>query len=198
MFRSTDHHQGAHVVPCWSYVKMLKWSVKHFVNSTGDVAAYRVSYARCFLCREVQKLVIVGVKECLVCLQAQRGLVSLTCCSDIDKESHMLKFTLKHLKSCYMFRSINHHQGAYAVPCWSYILNWSVKHFVISTGDVLAYRVFYARCFLCREVETMYIKYTICYHITGRNCVSSLMMIYWSKHVGGFKCFNVNFRINNI
>jgi hypothetical protein len=43
MFRSTDHHQGAHVVPCWSHVKMLKWSVKHFVNSTGVVAAYRVS-----------------------------------------------------------------------------------------------------------------------------------------------------------
>jgi hypothetical protein len=31
----------------------------------------------------------------------------------------ILKHTLKHLKSSYMFRSIDHHQGAYVVPCWS-------------------------------------------------------------------------------
>jgi hypothetical protein len=29
----------------------------------------------------------------------------------------ILKFTLKHLKSSYMFRSIDHPQGAYVVPC---------------------------------------------------------------------------------
>jgi hypothetical protein len=28
-----------------------------------------------------------------------------------------LKFTLKRLKSSYMFRSSDHHQGAYTVPC---------------------------------------------------------------------------------
>jgi hypothetical protein len=27
------------------------------------------------------------------------------------------KHTLKHLKSSYMFRSIDHHQGAHVVPC---------------------------------------------------------------------------------
>jgi len=32
-----------------------------------------------------------------------------------------LKFTLKHLKRSYMFRSYDHPQGAYFVPCWSYI-----------------------------------------------------------------------------
>jgi hypothetical protein len=29
----------------------------------------------------------------------------------------ILKHTLKHLKSSYMFRSIDHHQEAHAVPC---------------------------------------------------------------------------------
>jgi hypothetical protein len=29
----------------------------------------------------------------------------------------ILKFILKHLKSSYMFRSIDHHQGAHVVPC---------------------------------------------------------------------------------
>jgi hypothetical protein len=29
----------------------------------------------------------------------------------------ILKHTLKHLKSSYMFRSIDHHQGAHVVPC---------------------------------------------------------------------------------
>jgi hypothetical protein len=56
-----------------------------------------------------------------------------------------------------MFRSIDHPQGPYVVPYWSYILKWSVKHFVISTGDVVAYRVSYARFFLCREVEFLYL-----------------------------------------
>jgi len=28
-----------------------------------------------------------------------------------------LKFTLKHLKRSYMFRSYDHPQGAYIVPC---------------------------------------------------------------------------------
>jgi len=31
-----------------------------------------------------------------------------------------LKFTLKHLKRSYMFRSYDHPQGAYNVPCESY------------------------------------------------------------------------------
>jgi hypothetical protein len=35
---------------------MLKWSVKHFAISTGGVVAYRVSYARCFLWREVDEV----------------------------------------------------------------------------------------------------------------------------------------------
>jgi hypothetical protein len=43
----------------------------------------------------------------------------------------ILKHTLKHLKSSYMFRSIDHHQGAHVVPCWSIkMLKLSVKHFV--------------------------------------------------------------------
>jgi hypothetical protein len=29
----------------------------------------------------------------------------------------ILKLALKHLKSSYMFRSIDHHQGAHVVPC---------------------------------------------------------------------------------
>jgi hypothetical protein len=29
----------------------------------------------------------------------------------------ILKYTLKHLKISYMFRSIDHHQGAHVVPC---------------------------------------------------------------------------------
>jgi hypothetical protein len=29
----------------------------------------------------------------------------------------ILKHTLKHLKSSYMFRSNDHHQGAHVVPC---------------------------------------------------------------------------------
>jgi hypothetical protein len=29
----------------------------------------------------------------------------------------ILKHILKHLKSSYMFRSIDHHQGAHVVPC---------------------------------------------------------------------------------
>jgi hypothetical protein len=31
----------------------------------------------------------------------------------------ILKHILTHLKSSYMFRSIDHHQGAPVVPCWS-------------------------------------------------------------------------------
>jgi len=33
-----------------------------------------------------------------------------------------LKFALKHLKRSYMFRSYDHPQGAYIVPCYSYSL----------------------------------------------------------------------------
>ena len=33
-----------------------------------------------------------------------------------------LKLTLKHLKRSYMFRSYDHPQGAYTVPCYSYSL----------------------------------------------------------------------------
>jgi len=33
-----------------------------------------------------------------------------------------LKFTLKHLKRSYVFRSYDHPQAAYIVPCWSYSL----------------------------------------------------------------------------
>jgi len=36
-----------------------------------------------------------------------------------------LKFTLKHLKRSYMFRSYDHSQGAYFVPCKSYSLKYS-------------------------------------------------------------------------
>jgi hypothetical protein len=46
---------------------------------------------------------------------------------------YTLKFTLKHLKRSYMFRSSDHPQGAYIVPCYSYILKQSVNYFVIST-----------------------------------------------------------------
>ena len=38
-----------------------------------------------------------------------------------------LKFTLKHLKRSYMFRSYDHPQGAYIVPCYSYNLKRSVN-----------------------------------------------------------------------
>ena len=31
-----------------------------------------------------------------------------------------LKFTLKNLKRSYVFRSYNHPQGVYIVPCYSY------------------------------------------------------------------------------
>jgi hypothetical protein len=48
---------------------MLKLSVKHFAISTGDVVAYRVSHARCFVRRQVDELVTVGVKECLLCFR---------------------------------------------------------------------------------------------------------------------------------
>ena len=44
-----------------------------------------------------------------------------------------LKFTLKHLKRSYMFRSHNHPQGAYIVLCWSYNLKHSVNYFVMLT-----------------------------------------------------------------
>ena len=33
-----------------------------------------------------------------------------------------LKFTLKRLKRSYMFRTNDHPQGEYIVPCWSYTL----------------------------------------------------------------------------
>ena len=33
-----------------------------------------------------------------------------------------LKFTLKYLKISYMFRSLDHPQGAYIVTCYSYML----------------------------------------------------------------------------
>ena len=33
-----------------------------------------------------------------------------------------LKFTLKHLKSSYMFRSYDHPEGAYIFPCYKYSL----------------------------------------------------------------------------
>jgi len=42
-----------------------------------------------------------------------------------------LKFTLKHLKRSYMFRSYDHPQEAYFVPCYSYSLKHSVIYFVI-------------------------------------------------------------------
>jgi len=31
--------------------------------------------------------------------------------------SSIIFFTLKHLKCSYMFRSLDHHQGAHLVPC---------------------------------------------------------------------------------
>jgi hypothetical protein len=43
----------------------------------------------------------------------------------------ILKFTLKHLKSSYIFRSVDRPQGAYAVPCWRCTLKWPVKHSVL-------------------------------------------------------------------
>ena len=42
-----------------------------------------------------------------------------------------LKFTLKHLKRSYMFRSHNHPQRAYIVPCESYNLKHLVNYFVM-------------------------------------------------------------------
>ena len=44
-----------------------------------------------------------------------------------------LKFALKHLKCSYMFRSHDHLEGAYTVPCWSYNLKHSVNYFVMLT-----------------------------------------------------------------
>ena len=38
MFRSLDHPQGAHLVPCQSY--MLR--VNYFIKCFGDAAAYRL------------------------------------------------------------------------------------------------------------------------------------------------------------
>jgi len=42
-----------------------------------------------------------------------------------------LKLTLKHLKRSYMFRSCDHSQGAYIVPCYSYSLK--------TVSDLLCY-----------------------------------------------------------
>ena len=39
-----------------------------------------------------------------------------------------LKFTLKHSKRSYMFRSHDHPQGTYIVPCQSYSLNNKYTH----------------------------------------------------------------------
>ena len=50
-----------------------------------------------------------------------------------------LKFTLKHLKCSYMFRSHDHPQGAYIAHCWSYNLKHSVYYFMFT---VAACRVF--------------------------------------------------------
>jgi len=44
-----------------------------------------------------------------------------------------VKFTLKHVKRSYMFRSHDHPQGAYIVPCYSYNLKHSVNYFVMLT-----------------------------------------------------------------
>jgi len=41
-----------------------------------------------------------------------------------------LKFTLKHLKRSYMFRSYDHPQGAYTVSCLSYSLKHSLIYIV--------------------------------------------------------------------
>jgi len=45
-----------------------------------------------------------------------------------------LKFTLKHLKRSYMFRSYDHPQGAHIVPCQSYSLKTLSDLPVIATA----------------------------------------------------------------
>ena len=48
-----------------------------------------------------------------------------------------LKFTLKHLKRPYVFRSYDHTQEAYFVPYWSY----SLKHSVICEINIHNYQI---------------------------------------------------------
>jgi hypothetical protein len=85
MFRSTDHPQEAHVVRCWSYVKMISKTLRYFNRWCGSISCvlctlfvvqggrvslphvlrtlflvqrdeflYLMSYARCFLRREIR------------------------------------------------------------------------------------------------------------------------------------------------
>jgi len=75
-----------------------------------------------------------------------------------------LKFTLKPLKRSYVFRSYDHPQGAYFVPCQSYNLKHTVNYFVMLTL-VLWQRV----VFLCVS-----------------RTVFRMSMIVRSKHVGAF------------
>ena len=49
-------------------------------------------------------------------------------------------FTLNHLKCPYMFRSLDHPQGAHLVPCQSYMLR--VNYFIKCFGDAAAYRLY--------------------------------------------------------
>ena len=46
-----------------------------------------------------------------------------------------LKFTLKHLKRSYMFRSYDHPQGAYFVSCYSYSLKLFSKEQIMLLED---------------------------------------------------------------
>ena len=53
-----------------------------------------------------------------------------------------LKFTLKHLKRSYMFRTYDHPQGAYFVPCQCYNLKHSVSYFIMLTLALWQHVVF--------------------------------------------------------
>jgi hypothetical protein len=38
VFRSADHHQGAHIVPCWCYVKMISKTLRYFNRWCGSIS----------------------------------------------------------------------------------------------------------------------------------------------------------------
>jgi len=97
MFRSLDNPEGAHLVPCWSY--MLKgWEtmIWNFYIKTLKMPLH-VSILRSSSGSTFSSLLKLYVKRL--------------------RNTDLKLFTLKHLKCPYMFRSLDHPQGAHLVPC---------------------------------------------------------------------------------
>jgi len=75
-----------------------------------------------------------------------------------------LKFTSKHLKRSYMFRSYDHPPGAHIVSCYSHILKQSVIYFVTLT------------LMMWQHVVCLYVRGTLCRVRLAVDCVEGFVL----------------------